>query len=125
MASWDERIARTSYRFMRVSRATGEEVERIPALKGGTITRNDDVRIKENAEASLVGSYDFGPDLVRVWMDCEWAGGNSASVVLGTFLPVLPSPAGAPRRQVRGAGDCAGGLKRGRLCESRLRAGGA
>ena len=91
MASWDERIARTSYRFMRVSRATGEEVERIPALKGGTITRNDDVRIKENAEASLVGSYDFGPDLVRVWMDCEWAGGNSASVVLGTFLPVLPS----------------------------------
>lgn len=91
MHSWNDRIARTSYRFMRVSRATGEEVEQILLLKGGTVTRNDDVRVKESAEAELVGSYDFGPDLVRVWMDAVFPNGESESVVLGTFLPVMPS----------------------------------
>lgn len=90
-ADFSARMSRTSYRFMRVSRETGDEVERIGALKGGTVTRNDDTRIKESAEATMVGRYDFGPDLVRVHMDCEWPDGSTADVTLGTFLPVLPS----------------------------------
>lgn len=90
MARWDERFARTSYRFMRVDRRTGFETAVLNALRGGVITRNDDTRIKESAEFPLVGEVDFGPDLVRVHMTVEWAGGDSEDVVLGTFLPVVP-----------------------------------
>lgn len=92
MASgWGERFAETRYRFMRVSRATGHETEVIRCLKGGSVTRNDDTRIKESAEASLVESYDFGPDLVRVHMSVRTVSGASMETVLGTFLPVVPS----------------------------------
>lgn len=92
MASgWGERFAETRYRFMRVSRATGHETEVIRCLKGGSVTRNDDTRIKESAEASLVESYDFGPDLVRVHMSVRTVSGASMEAVLGTFLPVVPS----------------------------------
>lgn len=91
MADWNERIHRTSYRFMRVSRSTGNEVERLTMLKGGTVTRNDDVRVKETAEAEVTGSFDLGPDLVRIYMDAEFADGTAETVVLGTFLPVVPS----------------------------------
>ena len=88
---WYRRMSLTRYRFVRVSRATGDEVGEIPALSGGTITRNDDTRIKESAEASLVDDCDFGPDLVRVYLMGEWADGTTADVVLGTFVPVVPS----------------------------------
>lgn len=88
---WYRRMSFTRYRFVRVSRATGDEVGEIPALSGGTITRNDDTRIKEGAEASLVDDCDFGPDLVRVYLMGEWADGTTADVVLGTFVPVVPS----------------------------------
>lgn len=88
---WNERITSTSYRFMRVSRDTGYEVERIPMKSGGTITRNDDTRIKESAEAVITTDYDFGPDLVRVYLEAAWADGTTTDVVLGTFLPVVPS----------------------------------
>ena len=92
MASgWGERFAETRYRFMRVSRATGNETEVVRCLKGGSITRNDDTRIKESAEASLVESYDFGPDLVRVHMSVRTVSGATLDAVLGTFLPVVPS----------------------------------
>lgn len=92
MASgWGERFAETRYRFMRVSRATGDETEVIRCLKGGSITRNDDTRIKESAEASLVESYDFGPDLVRVHMSVRTVSGATMDAALGTFLPVVPS----------------------------------
>lgn len=92
MASgWGERFAETRYRFMRVSRATGNETEVVRCLKGGSITRNDDTRIKESAEASLVESYDFGPDLVRVHMNVRTVSGATLDAVLGTFLPVVPS----------------------------------
>lgn len=89
MARWDNRIVRTSYRFVRVDRSTGEEVCEIRALRGGSISRNDDTRIKESAEVGIVGDADFGPDLVRVYMGAEWPG-ETASVVLGTFLPSIP-----------------------------------
>lgn len=90
MAKWDERIDLTSYRFMRVDRKTGLETGAVSVLSGGTITRNDDTRIKESAECKLTAPVDFGPDLVRVYMTAEW-GGKSEDVVLGTFLPVVPS----------------------------------
>lgn len=89
MPRWSERIVKTSYRLMRVSRETGQETDVVRTLGGGSITRNDDTRIKESAEAAVVGGVDFGPDLVRIHMTCEWPG-ESADVVLGTFLPVTP-----------------------------------
>ena len=91
MADWNKGIAVTTYRFMRVSRATGQETERLSMLKGGTITRNNDVRIMESAEVGVVGEFDIGPDLVRVYMTAEFADGTSEDVMLGTFLPVVPS----------------------------------
>lgn len=90
MADWSDRAISTRYRFVRVDRKTGHETGAIPALKGGTVTRNDDVRIKESAEVGLFGSVDFGPDLVRVYMQTSWLDGTSKETVLGTFLPVIP-----------------------------------
>lgn len=91
MADWNSRIERTSYRFMRVSRATGEETERLNMLKGGSITRNNDVRIMENAEVNVLGSFSLGPDLVRIYMDAVWPNGDTAEVALGTYIPSAPS----------------------------------
>lgn len=90
MGRWGERIAQTSYRYMRVSRESGLETEVIRALRGGRITRNLDTDIKESAECPMVDKVDFGSDLVRIYMTCEWAGGETEDVVLGTFLPVVP-----------------------------------
>lgn len=90
MARWDERIAQTSYRYMRVSRESGLETEVIRALRGGRITRNLDTDIKESAECPIVGGLSVGADLVRIYMTCEWMGGETEEVVLGTFLPVVP-----------------------------------
>lgn len=96
MASWNDRIETTRYRFMRVSRETGFETERLTMLKGGTITRNNDVRIMENAEVGVVGDFNIGPDLVRVYMDAEWPDGSTDSVALGTFIPSVPSRSVTP-----------------------------
>lgn len=89
-ASWND-LASTSYRFMRVSRKTGYETEEIPCLKGGTVTRNDDTRIKESATATMVEEYDFGPDFVRIYIDGVTHDGSKLTDCLGTFLPVTPS----------------------------------
>lgn len=86
----------TSYRYMRVSRATGREVGVLDGLTAGTITRNDDTSIKESAECECAGALDIGPDLVRVYMDAVSDSGERASVPLGTFVPAVPS------RKVRG-----------------------
>ena len=90
MASWMERPVSTSFRYARVDRLTGRETGQVRALSGGTITRNDDVRVKETAEFGIVDGIDFGPDLVRVYMGAEWTDGSTEEVVLGTFLPVVP-----------------------------------
>lgn len=90
MGDFGDRISMTRFRFMRVSRKTGLETGMISALKGGTITRNDDTRIKESAEFGVVRDVTFGSDLVRAYMTAEWADGTSEDVVLGTFLPVVP-----------------------------------
>lgn len=89
---WDRRIAFTRYRFAMVSRSTGLEVDsNVPVLSGGTITRNDDTRIKESAEVSLADEYDFGPNFLRIFLDAEWDDGTEVEVPLGTFIPVVPS----------------------------------
>lgn len=88
---WSKRTVKTSYRFERIERATGNSLGTIPFLKGGSITRNNDVRILETADVECVGTFDLGPDLVRVHMEAEWADGYSEDVVLGTFMPVAPS----------------------------------
>lgn len=80
-----------SYRFVRVSRSTFAESGLIRAIKGGMITRNDDTRIKESAEVELVDSYEFGPDLVRVFADFSWDDGTTWTECLGTFVPAVPS----------------------------------
>ena len=86
---WGERFT-ARYRYMLVDRATGREKRRLDFLKGGTVTRNNDVRIMESAEVEAVGPVDFGPDLVRIYLDAEWPDGETASVPLGTFLPAGP-----------------------------------
>lgn len=88
---WKQRTVRDVYRFVRVSRATGEELEMLPMLRGGSITRNNDVRILDTAEVTRVGKFDIGADLVRVYRTAEWRGGHSETIVLGTFIPVIPS----------------------------------
>lgn len=108
---WYEPFSSTKYRFMRVSRATGAETERIPVINGGSIERNDSTRVKESASVNMIGEYGFGPDLLRVYAEFEWMDGTSADVCLGTFLPVSPS------RSIR-TGYCKASLKLyGRLQE--------
>lgn len=88
---WDQRMSRTRYRYVRVSRETGYETDVLQMVKGGTVTRNNDVRIMETAEANVVGGLSLGPDFVRIYLEAEWPDGQTASVPLGTFLPVVPS----------------------------------
>lgn len=88
---WYRRIARTFFKFVRVSRKTGNELEFLPMLKGGTITRNNDVRIFEQADIECVGKLDIGADLVRIYMDAVFMGGHVETVPLGTFIPVIPT----------------------------------
>lgn len=91
---WDSHYLQTRYRFVRVSRETGDETEVIRVIKGGTITRNDDTSIKESAEATLIDEYNFGPDFVRIYIRAQLPSGEWIQDVLGTFLPVVPSATG-------------------------------
>lgn len=92
---WHGRMTGTAYRFMRVDRDTGNEVAELRMLRGGTVTRNNDVRIFETAEVECLGSLDVGADLVRVYLDGTWRADDgsaaSRSIALGTFLPSTPS----------------------------------
>lgn len=111
MPDWNKRTSSTRYRFMRVSRATGLETERLTMLKGGTITRNNDVRILESAEVERVGELEIGADLVRIYMDATWPSGEKASEVLGTFIPSVS------KRSIKGRYKTATVQLRGRLQE--------
>lgn len=91
---WDNHYLDTRYRFVRVSRKTGNELEDISVLKGGTISRNDDTSIKESAEAELIGEYDFGADFIRIYIRAQLPSGEWISTPLGTFLPAIPSATG-------------------------------
>ena len=96
---------------MRVDRKTGREVGALDMLRGGRITRNLDVRVMETAEVKRIGNLDIGADLVRIYMDSEWPDGTSESVVMGTFIPTVPS------RSVRSGYSTANVTMRGRLQE--------
>lgn len=89
MADWSRRFD-ASYRFMRVSRATGDETERLRGIaSGGTLERDLDTDVKESGTVTAVGGFDVGADMVRVWMDAEFPDGSAESVALGTYLVTL------------------------------------
>ena len=93
MADWTRRFD-AAYRFMRVSRATGYETERLAGFeRGGTIERNLDTEAKESGSVGHVGALDLGADLVRVWLDATFPDGSTESVALGTFLASTTSRA--------------------------------
>lgn len=111
MADWSERFD-ASYRFMRVSRATGLETELIGNIQqGGTIERNLDTDVKESGSVDVVGGLDLGADLVRVWLDATFPDGSTASEALGTFL------VSTSERDVGGTSETAKADLSGRLKE--------
>lgn len=88
-----------SFRVMRVDRATGLETGVMDGIiAGGTIERNQDTAIGEQASLDLHGTPPTGPDLIRVVADLSWPDGQAESVTLGTFLP------DGPKREVDGPG---------------------
>ena len=87
----------TTYRIMRVNRATGLETDMVhTVLTGGSITRNQDTAITEQATLDIEGLALFGADLLRIWADLDYEDGTTESIPLGTFLP------DGPKRQVTG-----------------------
>lgn len=91
MADWSKRFSAT-YRFVRVSRLTGLETERLTNIKtGGKITRNQDTSTYESASIDYVGSIDVGIDLIRIYLDAVFTDGSVESVALGTFVASTPS----------------------------------
>lgn len=111
MTDWTKPF-RASYRFMRVSRLTGAETERLSNIEsGGTITRNSDTDTFESASLPFVGSLDIGSDLLRIYLDASFYAGGAASECLGTFLVNVPS------RDVQGALSSAEASLDGRLQE--------
>lgn len=106
------------YRWVRVDRSTGLEGAEVDVLSGGTITR-DDSDEAESATAEVVGDFDIGSDLLRAYLDAEWADGSTEAVMLGTFL------ASAPSRDIGGARSTATVDMYGRLHELAADAYGA
>lgn len=94
MADWTAPF-RSAYRIMRVSRASGAELELVRGVVvGGSIDRNLDAAVKESGSVTLAGSLDVGSDLVRVYLDATpLSVGSPTSVALGTFLPSVSSRA--------------------------------
>lgn len=111
MADWSLPFT-AAYRYMRVSRATGLETERLTGiLDDGTIERNDDTTCKESATVTAVDWRGIGPDLVRVYLDAKFEDGSAETVALGTFLPSTSS------RTVGGAARTSTVQLTGRLTE--------
>ena len=103
MADWLREFD-ASYRFMRVSRATGAEVSELEGFEdGGSISRNLDTDVYESASATCEGGLDVGADLVRVYLDADF-GGEVERVALGTFVPERAEARrfgrGGPRQRV-------------------------
>ena len=64
MADWLSPFTAT-YRFMRVSRATGYETQQLDGIKGGTLQLNQDTATFESATLGTARYFDLGSDLVR------------------------------------------------------------
>ena len=89
MADWLSPFTAT-YRFMRVSRATGYETAQLDGIKGGTLQLNQDTATFESATLGTARYFDLGSDLVRCYLDAEWDDGTTESVCLGTWLATIP-----------------------------------
>lgn len=88
---WSKRFD-SSYRFVRVDRITGRETELLTGFKtGGSLQRNLDTEIKESGSVDYVGAFSIGADLVRVYLDAKFTGGDIEHVCLGTFLATTSS----------------------------------
>lgn len=110
MADWHEPFT-ASYRFMRVNRITGYETEQIEGILHGTLQVNQDTATFESAVASTAARLDLGADLVRGYLDAEFADGTVESVALGTWLASIPS------RDVDGPTETCTAYLDGRLAE--------
>lgn len=109
MADWGKPFS-TSFRFMRVDRASGNEVERIMNIKnGGCIERNQD-KDYTTGQVDYSGVLDLGADLLRVYLDADF-GGPSVGEALGTFV------VSAPKRTRRGVNSTGTAGLSGRLSE--------
>lgn len=99
----------TDYKFMRVSRTTGQEIEPVTNITGGSITRNQDTSIYESASLDFVGSLDIGADYLRVYLLATATNGTWATEEpLGTFLVSTPKTSGSIKS---GTADCYGKLQ--------------
>jgi hypothetical protein len=75
---------------MRVSRATGAEVERLRNIRtGGTLEFNQDSDY-ETGTIDYTGELSLGADLLRVYLDAAFQDGTSESIALGTFIVSAP-----------------------------------
>lgn len=89
MPDWKKRFA-ASYRYMRVDRKTGLDVERLRNIRnGGSIERNQDTSY-ETGKVEYLGKLDLGSDLLRIYLDAEFPDGTTASEPLGTFVVSTP-----------------------------------
>lgn len=95
MADWSKPFS-SSYRFVRVSRATGYELGQVDAIREGTLTVNSDTATFESARVDVASMLDIGSDLIRCYLDATWDDGTAESVCLGTWLLSIPE------RTVRG-----------------------
>lgn len=94
---WADRF-RAAYKYVRISRATGEETEVLRnILTGGSLERNLDTDIKESGSISVAGRLDIGGDLIRVYLVATFLDGSSENVCLGTFLPSVQRASLGPR----------------------------
>lgn len=81
---------KSSYRFARVSRETGYELEEVLGIIGGKITVNQDTAIFESANLNTAEYIDLGSDWLRCYLDAE-QGGETESVCLGTWDATVPA----------------------------------
>ena len=91
MADWSRPFS-ASYRFVRVSRATGYETGVVAGVEdGGTIERNLDTSVKESGALTAVGWEPLGADLLRAYLVATFPDGAVAEEALGTFLASVSS----------------------------------
>lgn len=110
MADWTQPFS-AAYRFMRVSRATGNETGLVEGIRGGKLTINQDTQTFESADVDTLAMMDFGADLVRGYLDATFDDGSTESVCLGTWLINVPA------RDMNGEIDECSAYLDGRLSE--------
>ena len=101
---------RSTFRFMRVGRASGLETGEIDGITGGSVSRNQDTAVYETASLDYEGTLDVGTDLVRAYHEAaDPLGDARRSVCLGTWECSTPS------RNISGADSSGTAALYGRL----------